>query len=553
MTSEKLKSFQTLFKNQKYDELIEEIEKIVDKNSVILNIYAVSKLMRNNGLREDKLSALENFEKAYLMDKYSLSGLDALTNFINLGIEFKIFDKIFNYYDEAIKNFDHNHKLLESIQRVYQYQYRVSERHNILKKLVENKSNSPRIWTSYIYTSNFLSEFDLQEEHYNDIKNFDQILKDFNLGDLQLDKNILEKKIKIGFLSSDLEKNHSIIFFLKSLLKNFDKNKFNIIAIGNLNDEKSVNNEISSYFDQIFSISKYNDLDAISFIRSKKIDVMIDVMGLTGDNRPTLFKNRIAPIQINWLGYCNTTGIKNMDFIFSDPNLIKKNEEKYYYEKIKHLPRIWNCHSGLPIERKIISPPSLIEDKFTFGSFNNFNKISNLTLDCWEKILKQSENTRLILKSSLEYFPNHIEKKFKERGISDQITILKKSDSFFDHLETYNRIDLALDTFPYNGVTTTFEALWKSVPVLTIKGNNFVSRCGYSILKNLGIEYLIANNVNDYVSKAVYLSNNLDYLKNIREDLFKRMTNSSLFDDKNFAEEFQSLIIDCINEKLQSS
>ena len=547
---EKIKTLQILFKNKKFDELIEEIEKIKDKNSLLLNIYGVSKILRNNATQNDKLSALENFEKAYLMDDKSQVGLDSLTNFINVAIEFGKFEKIFTYYNQAIKNFENNNKLLEAIQRVYQHQYKINERNNILKKLIDNNTKSYKIWSSYLYTNNFLTEFNSQKYHYNAAKNFDKILTDFNLLDLKIDKNIHNRKISVAFFSSDLIKDHSVTFFLKGLLKNFDKNKFDLIAVGNWKDKDFTNTKISSYFDKWFSISNYSDLDAINFIRSKKIDVVFDIMGMTGENRPTLFKNRVAPIQINWLGYCNTSGIKKMDYIFADPNLIYKDEEKYYFEKVKMLPRIWNCHYGLTVERKY--PSLLKKNVFTFGSFNNLNKISTQTLDCWEKILKDSKNSRLILKSSLEYFPDYLETKFKKRGIFDQISILKKTKFFDDHIEKYNQIDLALDTFPYNGVTTTFEALSKLVPVLTLKGYNFKSRCGYSILKNLGIDYLIANTLEDYVSKAVYLSKNPENFQNIKESLFLKIRRSSLFDNKSFADEFQNLILVCINEKLQS-
>ncbi len=349
---EKIKTLQILFKNKKFDQLIEEIEKIKDKNSLLLNIYGVSKILRNNVTQNDKLSALENFEKAYLMDKKSQVGLDSLTNFINVAIEFGKFEKIFTYYNQAIKNFENNNKLLEAIQRVYQHQYKIFERNKILKKLIDNKTKSYKIWSSYLYTNNFLTEFNSQKYHYDAAKNFDKILTDFNLSDLKIDKNIYNRKISVAFFSSDLIMDHSVTFFLRGLLKNFDKNKFDLIAVGNWKDKDFANTKISSYFDKWFSISNYSDLDAINFIRSKKIDVVFDIMGMTGENRPTLFKNRIAPIQINWLGYCNTSGIKKMDYIFADPNLIYKDEEKYYFEKVKMLPRIWNCHYGLSVERK---------------------------------------------------------------------------------------------------------------------------------------------------------------------------------------------------------
>lgn len=354
-------------------------------------------------------------------------------------------------------------------------------------------------------------------------------------------------------MSSDLNNNHSVTYFLKGLLQNLDKSKFHITAIANWRSNEFSNKQISPYFDHWFSINKYRDLDAIKLIRSQCYDVIFDIMGMTSNNRPTLFKNRIAPIQINWLGYCNTAGIKNMDFIFSDENLIDKKEERFYIEKVKKFKNIWNCHSGYPFKRKLTLEPPLKQKKFTYGSFNNFNKISKENLNCWEKILKQNTQSQLVIKTSTGYPSVFVKEELRRRGIIKQVTILEKSNSYLDHLNLYDKIDLALDTFPYTGVTTTFDSLWKNVPVLTLKGYNFKSRCGYSIIKNLNIDYLVANNADEYVSKALYLSKDKDYLKTLRKDLFIKLANSKLFDTKSFAVEFQSLVMECIEEKLQCS
>ena len=548
---DKIDQLKKLFFNKKFDEIIIEIEKIKDKNSLYLNILGAARLNRDNLEKQDKENALSNFEEAYLKDNKTENGLNAIINYINVATDLNKFDKIFHYIKSAKNNFGENERLLEAIQRFYQFQHNTIERKKVLELIIKNKSKSVKIWSSYLYNNNFLSNSKTQKDHYNLAKRFNEVLPSFKLPHLPIDKNIKERKIKIGFLSADLNQNHSVNFFLKGLLKNLDKNKFQLIAIGNWKEVNFSNLELRENFDEWFSVYNLQDLEAINLIRSKKIDIIFDIMGMTGENRPTLFKNRIAPIQINWLGYCNTSGLKNMDFIFADPHLIKDSEERYYSEKVKKLSYIWNSHSGISIERKLMDLPVKHNDKFTFGSFNNFNKISDETLKCWEKILKSSESYRIFLKSSVEYSPNHLLSKFKERGIEKQITILKKSKTFTDHLKMYDQIDLALDTFPYNGVTTTFEALWQSVPVLTLRGDNFLSRNGYSILKNLGIEELISNNSDDYVSKAIKLSNNYNDLQNIKKKIYENLLNSKLFDVKSFTESFENTLLECVSEKLQ--
>ena len=166
---------------------------------------------------------------------------------------------------------------------------------------------------------------------------------------------------------------------------------------------------------------------------------------------------------------------------------------------------------------------------------------------------KKISNSKLLLKSSTNLNIDVLIKKFEQIGIKKQIKFIPRTEKFDDHLNNYNEIDLALDTFPYNGVTTTFEAIWKGVPVLTIEGYNFNSRCGSSIIKNLGINYLVAKNEDDYISKAIYLSNNLDYLSEIRDNVFNDALNSPLFDTEKFGSDFENKINFLIKKELENN
>ena len=226
-------------------------------------------------------------------------------------------------------------------------------------------------------------------------------------------------------------------------------------------------------------------------------------------------KNRCAPIQICWLGYNNSTGLKNMDYLIADNNLIKKDEEKLYSEKILYLPKIWNAFSRpteLPSINYLAKKDSSL---FSYGSFNNFSKISDDTIEVWSRIVNNS-NSQIYLKNSqkeasLELKENLI-KKFKDRGVQEnKIIFLETEENIHEHLNLYNKIDLALDTFPYPGVTTSFEAVLMGVPVLTMKGHNLNSRCGESININLQMENFIAKNKDDYFDKAISFQNQLRY------------------------------------------
>ena len=253
-------------------------------------------------------------------------------------------------------------------------------------------------------------------------------------------------------------------------------------------------------------------------------------MGYTGGSKLELFKNRSAPIQISWIGYTNTTGLAEMDYIIVDPYVLSS--DKYYSEKLLQLPNIWSCHSAINEEIKITDLPALKNEYVSFGSFNNFSKISEQTIDIWSELLLKIKS-KLILKTS--NFQNEagidiLMNRFKEKGIKlKNIEFLKRTKNYRDHLKSYNKIDIALDTFPYNGATTSFESLWMGVPVLTIKGETFNSRYGYSINKNLNLEKFIALDKEDFINKAKSNLSNFKGFKSIKKRIKKKSSFVSPF------------------------
>ena len=223
----------------------------------------------------------------------------------------------------------------------------------------------------------------------------------------------------------------------------------------------------------------------------------------------------------------------------SDPNLIYKNEKNLYSEEIIYLPEIWNCHSGFNFKR-VENPPPIIKNSFiTFGSFNSLAKVNETVIDCWSNILKNIKKSKLIIKSAKEKNSlDRLKESFKKKGVLDSVIFYSKINLLEDHLKLYKKIDIALDTFPYNGVTTSFEAIWMGVPVITMAGYNFNSRCGESINKNLNMNFLIAKNNNEYISKAVELSSNLDKYLKLRKQVYEKSLKSPLFDAESYSKNF---------------
>ena len=536
-----IKLYKQLFENKKFEEIIRKIE-ILEKveSSQILHLLGICKLLKNNITKEDKISAREDFRRVFLKEQNSKRGIEALTNFINLNTDFYEIKNSLEYYSIVNEKYLTDLKLLKAISRVYQFSNNIEERIKILEKILKIDSSSIDDWCSYIYINNFKKSWD-QEKFYKISKKFSEKIKSIDQKNLKLNLTNKNRRIKLGFFTSDLSRFHSISYFLRGLLKNLNKNKFEIIVISNaLKDENFSNTKM--IVDNWYNIREFNDLNAIRFLREKKLDIIFDLMGFTSDNRISLFKSKIAPIQISWLGYCNTSGLDEMNYIFTDKNLILDDEEKFYSEEVIKFDRIWNVHEGFEIKRNKVRTPAIKNKFITFGSFNNFNKISDQTLRVWSEILKKVQNSKLVLKSSTKFNLDDFKKKLEVNGILKKIVIIERSIDFNDHLNQYDNIDLALDTFPYNGVTTTFEAIWKGVPVLTINGFNFNSRCGSSILKNLGINDLIARDENDYISKAIFFSDNLKTLIKLRDKVYDMALKSPLFDTKNFTLDFENKI-----------
>ena len=539
MNNIKVIKVKKLLLKKNFEEIIMLIENTfsdVEKTAEILNIFGVSKLQKKNSNDFDLLSAIENFRDCYLKEKNTNQGIEGLLNFIVSSNKAKQYEDSIRYFKEIELTMRYIPKLYHLIVNIYKRLNDIESAIYYLKIIMKNEGIKNDTLQAYIYLNSYINKWSQKDFFENTIK-LEEILPQYNVGET---KDVKNKKIKLAFLSSDLKSKHSVVGFLKTIIKNVNKEKFEIILFSNakINKEDETSADLKTYFDQWINIEKLNDIEAIDIIRKKNINIMVDLMGLSSTNRLSLFKNRLAPIQIEWLGYNNTTGLSQMDYLIADPNLIKKDEVKLYSEEILFLPNIWNCHSGLGISRKESSSP-LVKNKYiTFGSFNNANKISDEVVDVWSKILKSTNNSRLILKSSQNFYDKKLKEKFNKNKVLNLITFIDRKKNFQEHIDEYKKIDLALDTFPYNGVTTSFEAIWMGVPLLTLKGFNPISRAGESINKNLNMNYLIADNKNEYVQKAIELSKNFEKVIEIRKNIFDKALESNLFNDKKFSKEF---------------
>ena len=545
-------NFLDLLKEKKYSEILSIIENGIDKEKLtsgLLNLSGVCRLMLSQSDDSVKL-AIDDFRGSILKETEKNKLVDPIKNLINAKVIFfdnqfyknenfvdsNFFDEIDSIYKKNEELFNESFELTKQMVKIYKRTSNVKKFVNSLKKIIKVDSSENAV-ASYIYFNNYLYDWS-QKDYLENAKKINHKLHKYPSNELLGLKEKKNKKINLGFISSDLKSKHSVTYFLRSVLTNYNKNKFDIYLYHNHNKKNEITKELEKYVFKTSHISDLKDNEAINLIRKDEIDIIIDLNGFSGDHRMTLFKNRLAKNQISWCGYTNTTGLEEMDYLIVDKNLIKPEEEIFYSEKVIYLQNIWNCHSGYDFERSENKMPCEKNKFITFGSFNNFLKINDDVIEVWSSILKKVKNSKLILKSSSAISQELHKRKFEKFGVLSSIIFLNYSKDFQGHLDKYKQIDIALDTFPWNGVTTSFEAAWMNVPVIVMDGFNYNSRCGSSINKNLDLTNLIAKDKEDYINIAVNLSQDKDQLLNIRKNLFENVINTPLFDKKNFSDQF---------------
>ncbi len=558
VTDEIKNKIKILFSEKKYENVIELTEKFTllkERPAGLLNILGISYFLKKKRNEKDIKLALTYFELTYLKDKESIHALNGLKNLIFMGIKASIeyrnltnfLIKAKNLFIDAEKHFENNDEFLNVGLILFLHLLDIEKQKEIILKILNSPTKSKSLRGQSLFMSNYYYDWSQKDYLKYAEKNSDYYtkLKVKNLNEI---KYLHNDKINIGFVSCDLLKNHSVTFFLKDTIKFLDKNNFKIFifSIARKNTNDPCQNELRNLSDEWFDLNDLSNQKIIELVQEKKINILFDLMGYTASERLEIFYNRVAPIQISWLAYLNTVGFKTIDYLLVDNNLIKDNEHNLYCEKILKLPDIWNAHAGFNFQRKFNELPCTKNKTFTFGSLNNFRKISDETVDVWSEILKKVPNSNLILKSADFCSHETLLNKFKLKNVQEQIKILNKEDFVKkeDHLRVYQSIDLCLDTFPHNGVTTTFEALWMGVPVIVLKGKNFCSRSGESIIKNTKLYDLISNNEEDYISKAVNFSRDLDKLKEIRDHLYNSVLSTTLFDTKRFAKNLSDILLE---------
>lgn len=353
-----------------------------------------------------------------------------------------------------------------------------------------------------------------------------------------------ERRLRVGYVSPDF-KQHSVAFFLSPLLAAHDFDAFEIFCYASDRTSDWMTSRLRHLAGAWRDISELDDDAAAALIRGDEIDILVDLAGYTAGARMALFAKKPAPVQVSYLGYPNTTGLRTIDYrvtdAFADPPGVS---EKRYVEELVRPFASFLCYEPPPGCPAVAPPPCTVRSRITFGSFNNFRKMNLQTVALWSRILAEVADSRLVLKSKPlddESCRRRAIGWFEQCGVAPQrIQILPFEPKLTRHLRCYDQVDIALDSFPYNGTTTTCEALWMGVPTVTLVGEDHRSRVGLSLLSNVGLGELAVDNEEDFVAIAAGLAADPSRLLALRGEMRQRLRESPLFDAVAFTRALES-------------
>jgi predicted O-linked N-acetylglucosamine transferase (SPINDLY family)/glycosyltransferase involved in cell wall biosynthesis len=355
-------------------------------------------------------------------------------------------------------------------------------------------------------------------------------------------------KIRVGFLSADLC-HHPVAHFIEPIFRGYDREQFEFIAYGDQRKSDEFSARFATQVDLWRETSSYNERALAKLIYEDRVDILFELAGHTAYNRLGVFALKPAPLQVSYLGYPGTTGLPTMDFRitdgFADP---RGTTEHLHTEKLIRVPECAWCFEPDAAAPEVDPLPALKNGFVTFGCFNNMAKLNAALFETWAEILLRVPGSHLRLKARTltdDGVRKELKAYFTERGIEeDRLDFFGHTKKIGDHLNHYHSVDIALDSFPYHGTTTTCEAMWMGCPVVTRAGKTHVSRVGVSLLNAVGLQEFIADTREDYIEKAVALAGRTERLEELRVGMRERLRQSVLMDEKRFVQGFEKALIE---------
>jgi len=348
-----------------------------------------------------------------------------------------------------------------------------------------------------------------------------------------------ERRLRIGYVSADFCE-HALALLFLPLLRHHDSGQCEVICYSNVPHPDAMTKQMQDCVAHWREIKGLSDSQVAGRIREDGIDILVDLSLHTAGNRLQVLARKPAPVQATWM-LPSTTGLDTIDYRLTDPYMDPPgSHDAYYSERSIYLPDTFWCYDPLISEPAINGLPAQSNGHVTFGCLNNFCKINEQVLQLWAKVLKTVDRSRLMIHCPEGSHRQLLQGQLQREGIDpDRIELIARRPRV-QYLELYHRIDVGLDTFPYNGHTTSFDSFWMGVPVITLVGKTAVGRAGVSQLINLGLTELIAQTPDQYVQNAAELAGHLPRLAELRRTLRARMEASPLMDAARFARNIEA-------------
>jgi predicted O-linked N-acetylglucosamine transferase (SPINDLY family) len=348
-----------------------------------------------------------------------------------------------------------------------------------------------------------------------------------------------ERRLRIGYVSPDLCE-HPVGRFLLPLLACHDHARFEIFAYSDVAAPDDLTRQLQGYTDRWQSVLGRSDEQAAQQIRDDQIDILVDLTMHMNCNRMLLFARRPAPVQVTYLAYCSTTGLSAIDYRLSDRYLDPPGgDPSVYSEETVRLADCYWCYQPV-YSPDVAPPPAIALGHITFGCLNSFSKVSELTLSIWAKLLRLIPTAELLIHAHQGSHRQRVQAWLEREGIESKRLRFAAKRPLAAYLCIYNEIDIALDTLPYGGGTTTCDALWMGVPTVSMVGKTAVGRGGSTILSNVGLTELVADTQEGYLQIAVTLAQDLPRLETLRRGMRQRMQDSPLMDGPQFANNMEA-------------
>jgi predicted O-linked N-acetylglucosamine transferase (SPINDLY family) len=349
-----------------------------------------------------------------------------------------------------------------------------------------------------------------------------------------------DRRLRLGYVSPDF-RDHVVGRNLLPLFREHDHTRFEVYCYSVVRHADELTRQFQGYADAWREVRGLSDEQLTELIRADAIDILVDLTLHMADNRLLVFARKPAPVQMTFAGYPGTTGLKAIDYRLTDPHMDPPGQhDENYVEESLRLPDSFWCFDPLTEEPPVSSLPALERGVLTFGCLNNFRKVTTDTLRLWAQVLRAAGPARLILCAPEGQHRDRTFDLLEREGIARERVTFRLSKPRWQYLEMYHDIDIALDTVPYNGHTTSLDGLWMGVPVVTLVGETVVGRAGLSQLTNLGLPELIAHRPDEFVRAALALARDLPRLADLRASLRQRLRLSPLMDFRRFVDGVES-------------